>query len=68
VVTGEQTSKSRAVRWGLGHYPERWHRVLRESLAIREGALEPQYDDVDERGRDVAAFATYVVAEGVSLR
>ena len=66
LVTGEQTAKSRAARWGLQHYPERFHRVLRESLAIREGAFESQYDDVFERGRDVGAFAAYVVAEGVS--
>jgi hypothetical protein len=64
LVTGEQTSKSRAARWGLGYYPERFHRVLRESLAIREGAFEPQYDDLVERGRDIGAFAAYVVEEG----
>jgi len=64
LVTGEQTAKSLATRWGLGFYPERWHRVLREALWIREGAFEPQYDDALERGRDVAAFAAYVVEEG----
>ena len=68
LVTGEQTAKSLAVRWGLGFYPERFHPVLRESLAIREGAFEPQYDDVGQRGRDVGAFASYVVEQGVSLR
>jgi Aminoglycoside adenylyltransferase, C-terminal domain len=65
LVTGEQTAKSRAVRWGLDFYPERFHRVLRESLAIREGAFERQYDDPVERGRDVGAFASYVVEQGV---
>ena len=68
LVTGEQTAKSLAVRWGLGFYPERFHRVLRESLAIREGAFEPQYADVTKRGRDVGAFATHVVERGVELR
>jgi aminoglycoside adenylyltransferase-like protein len=67
LITGEQTAKSRAARWGLGYYPERFHRVLRESLAIREGAFEPQYDDVAQRGRDVAAFASYVVELGVAM-
>ena len=38
LVTGRQTAKSLAVRWGLGFYPERWHRVLRESLAVRRRA------------------------------
>lgn len=65
LVTGRQTAKSMAVRWGLEYYPERFHRVLRESLAVREGAFEPQYDDLVDRGRDIGAFATYVVQEGV---
>jgi hypothetical protein len=68
LVTRQQTSKSRAVRWALEYDPERFHRVLRESLAIRAGAFEAQYDDVHERGRDVGEFASYVVAEGVNLR
>jgi hypothetical protein len=68
LVTGEQTSKSRAARWGLTFYPERFHRVLRESLAIREAAFDPQYHDDLERGHDVAAFAAYVVGEGVVSR
>jgi hypothetical protein len=68
LVTGRQTAKSLAVWWGLQFYPERWHRVLRESLAIREGAFEPQYDDVLQRGADVAAFAAYVVDQGVPTR
>jgi hypothetical protein len=67
LVTGQQTAKSLAVRWGLTYYPERFHRVLRESLAIRENAFETQYADLAERGRDVAAFATYVVESGVEL-
>jgi hypothetical protein len=61
LVTGEQTAKSRAARWGLGYYPERWHRVLREALRVREGVGEPQYADLAERGDDVTAFAAYVV-------
>jgi hypothetical protein len=65
LVTGEQTAKSLAARWALEHYPDRFHRVLREALHIREGGFESQYDHVLERGRDVAAFAAYVVAEGL---
>ncbi|MGC4111633.1 MAG: DUF4111 domain-containing protein [Nocardioides sp.] len=68
LVTGEQTSKSRAVRWGLEYYPERWHRVLREALAVREGAFPSQYPHPLRRGRDVAAFATYVVELALRAR
>ena len=66
LVTGSQTSKFRAARWGLAFYPERFHRVLREALAIREGGFPSQYDDVAGRGRDVAAFASYVVDAGLA--
>ena len=66
LVTGAQTAKSLAVRWGLGFYPERWHPVLRESLWMREGAFGPQYDDPTERGADVTAFASYVVEQGIA--
>jgi hypothetical protein len=68
LVTREQTAKSLAVRWGLGFYPERFHRVLRESLRLREGVGDPEYDDVADRGADVTAFASYVVDQGTSLR
>jgi len=68
LVTGRQTAKSMATRWGLEYYPERFHRVLREALWVREGAFEPQYDDLVERGRDIGAFATYVVGQGVVPR
>jgi hypothetical protein len=68
LVTGRQTAKSLAARWGLGFYPERWHRVLRESLRVREGHGEPEYDDLAERAADVTAFAAYVVDAGAGLR
>lgn len=66
LVTGEQTAKSLAARWGLGFYPDRWHRVLRESLRVREGDGDPQYADLAERGADVTGFVTYVVEQGLS--
>jgi hypothetical protein len=68
LVTGEQTAKSRAVRWGLGHYPERRHRVLREALRLREGTFPPQYDDPADRAADVTSFASYVVEVGTRAR
>ena len=40
--------------------------MLRESLRVREGVGEPQYDDLAERGSDVTAFVSYVVERGVT--
>jgi hypothetical protein len=65
LVTGEMTAKSAAGRWGLSHYDERWHPVLREALRVRAGDPGPgDYDDPSDRGRDVAAFTAYVVEQG----
>ena len=64
LVTGEMTTKSGAGRWGLGHYPERFHRVLREALRIRSGGGDEYKDDDGARGTDTAEFTAYVVARG----
>lgn len=65
LVTGAMTSKSAAARWGLGFYDERWHRVLREALRVREGDAagwpEQYAEDPAQRGRDVAGFLAHVV-------
>lgn len=66
LVTGEMTTKNGAGRWGLSHYPERFHRVLREALRIRNGGPDEYPGDEPARGRDTAAFTTYVVDHGTS--
>ena len=70
LVTGEMTTKSAAGHWGLTYYPERFHRVLREALQVREGIPEgggSEYlDDRAARGRDTADFTAYVVEQGTS--
>jgi len=63
LVTGELTTKSGAGRWGLTYYPERFHRVLREALRIREGGRDEYPDDDQLRGQDTAAFTAYVVEQ-----
>lgn len=68
LVTGRLTSKSGAGRWGLGHYPARFHRVLREALRVRGGGAEEYAGDPDARGHDVAAFTAYVVESGMRAR
>ncbi|MDG4782451.1 DUF4111 domain-containing protein [Micromonospora sp. WMMD961] len=63
IVTGEMTTKSGAGRWGLSYYDQRWHRVLREALRLREGG-QPEYDDQVSRLQDTTDFTAYVVAVG----
>jgi hypothetical protein len=64
LITGEMTTKSAAGRWGLTYYPERFHRVLREALRIRDGGADEYADDREARGRDTAEFTAFVVREG----
>ncbi len=64
LVTGKMTTKSAAGRWGLTYYPDRFHRVLREALRIREGGAEEYADDRDGRGHATANFTAYVVRAG----
>lgn len=68
LVTGEQTTKSGAGRWGLDHYPERFHRVLAEALRIRDGGPEQYAADAATRARDTADFTAFVVREGTGSR
>lgn len=68
LVTGAQTTKTRAGEWGLAFYDPSWHPVLREALRLRTGVGEPSYHDTAQRGRDTAAFAAYVVEAGTAGR
>ncbi|MEU8225062.1 aminoglycoside adenylyltransferase domain-containing protein [Kribbella sp. NPDC048915] len=64
LVTGEMTAKSRAGRWGLTYYDERWHRVLTEGLRLRDGGSTSTYTDQTELLTDVRDFLTHVVETG----
>ena len=67
IVTGEMTTKSAAGRWGLTHYEERWHRVIREALRLREDG-DPEYADEAGRLSDTTDFTAYVVEAGTAKR
>jgi hypothetical protein len=64
LVTGEMTAKSRAARWALTYYDERWHRVLAEGLRLREGTGTSTYDDQVELLADIRDFLAHVVEVG----
>lgn len=66
LVTGQMTTKSRAGEWGLTHYPERFHRVLREALRIRSGGGAEYPLDDGARGLDTATFTAFVVEQGTT--
>jgi hypothetical protein len=64
LVTGELTAKSRAGRWALTHYDERWHRVLTEGLHLRDADGASGYADQTDLLGDVRDFLAYVVETG----
>ena len=64
LVTGQMTTKSAAGRWGLTHYPERFHPVLSEALRIREGGGLTPACPSEQRGQATADFTAYVVEAG----
>lgn len=67
LVTGTPTSKSGAGRWARGEYPQ--HReIVEEALRVRERPDEPSTyaADPDRRRRDLIAFMTEVIADGVA--
>lgn len=55
------TAKSRAGRWALTYYDERWHRVLTEGLRLREGSGTSTYANQAELLADVRDFLVSVV-------
>ncbi|MER7245954.1 hypothetical protein [Kribbella sp. NPDC000426] len=64
LVTGDMTAKSRAARWALTYYDNRWHRVLTEGLRLREGTGPSTYDDQTELLADTRDLLAYVVETG----
>lgn len=67
LVTGRPTSKSGAGRWALRTYP-RHREILEEGLRVREHPDAPSSYAADpgRRRRDLIAFMTEVIADGVS--
>lgn len=67
--TGRPTSKSAAGRWALTAYPS--HReILEEALRVRERPDDPTTyaGEPDRRRRDLAAFMTEVVDDGLAIQ
>lgn len=64
IMTGDTTSKAGASRYALDTFPVRWHAVLEEAQALRDGR-HPVPRPVEERRRDVVEFMDHVIADGL---
>jgi hypothetical protein len=62
------TSKTGAGEYGLAHLPERWHRIIREAIHIREHTGASTYRSHLLRAVDAWAFLNTVIRLGNALR
>ncbi len=60
IVTGDITSKSGACRYALATFPDTWHTVVNEALALRRGE-QPVPRSRLSRHRDVLGFMAFVI-------
>ncbi|MEV8632129.1 hypothetical protein AB0395_10780 [Streptosporangium sp. NPDC051023] len=59
-MTGEIGSKTAAGEYALKVFDERWHRIVREALRIRNGG-PPLYRNPLRRRSDLLAYMTMVL-------
>lgn len=57
------TSKQGAGEYGLRVMPERWHRIIREAIAVKRREPERHYDSQEERLHDLVALLRYIHTE-----
>jgi hypothetical protein len=67
LATHRLTSKSGAGRYVVGRLSDRWHRIGREALRLRERPERRSlYAHPAERGADTRGFVAWAIADGLS--
>jgi hypothetical protein len=66
IATGDVTSKSGACRYAMDRFPERWHPLLAEALALRNGKSTREQSRLSRR-RDVLRFMQLVIDDANAL-
>jgi Nucleotidyltransferase domain. len=56
-------SKAGAAHYAMQHVPERWHRILQESINLRSGNRKSLYRSVFKRRQDALAYMDYMIKE-----
>jgi hypothetical protein len=57
------TSKIGAGEYVLKNVPERWHRIINESMRLRKGNEKSYYNSIFERRNDAFAYIDYIIQE-----
>lgn len=55
------TTKTRACEYALTRVPQRWHRILQETINIRNGQETSLYPDINVRAVDALLFLRYII-------
>jgi hypothetical protein len=60
---GSITTKSKAGEYALGHVPDRWQRLIREALLIREGNSASAYRSRLARAIEAVRFLQFIIQD-----
>lgn len=65
---GDMTSKVGAGEYALRTVPQKWHKIINESMRLRKGIKKSYYNSIFERRNDALAYINYIIQESNSLR
>ncbi|WP_139194421.1 aminoglycoside adenylyltransferase domain-containing protein [Bacillus sp. MUM 13] len=57
------TSKAGAGEYALQTVPEKWHKIIHESLRLRKGIKKSSYTSIFERRREALGYMEYIIEE-----
>lgn len=57
------TSKIGAGEYVLRKVPEKWHKIIKESMRLRKGSKKSYYNSIFERRKDALAYIDYIIQE-----
>ncbi|GAA0085314.1 nucleotidyltransferase domain-containing protein [Clostridium sp. CTA-7] len=61
------TSKIGAGEYALQNLPERWHKIINESMRLRKGNKKSYYNSIFERRNDALTYINYIIQESNEL-
>lgn len=64
---GDMTSKVGAGEYALKTVPERWHKIINESMRLRKGIKKSYYKSIIERRNDALEYIEFIIQESNNL-
>lgn len=61
------TSKAGAGEYVLRTVPQKWHKIIKESMRLRKGNKKSYYNSIFERRNDALAYIKYIIQESNRL-